>query len=101
MGLASADPPLDMDCSASLPNLRICSRKKSAPLIYKLLEEVSVLEEKKLHLGSVKKPSWKGTLESERKNIKFAGWGHDSYSDQEMQALYSFIYKGLQNLSIP
>lgn len=55
MGLASADPLLDVDSSASLPSL--CCRKKSAPLVYKLLEEASVLEEKKLYLGLVKKPS--------------------------------------------
>lgn len=58
MGLASADPLLDVDSSESLPSLCICCRKKSAPLIYKLLEEASVLEEKKLYLELVRKPSW-------------------------------------------
>lgn len=55
MGLASFDPPVDMDSSTSLPSLHICCRKKFAAFICKLLEEASVLEEKKLFLGLVKK----------------------------------------------
>jgi len=73
VGLTSADPPLDKDCSASLLSLHTCCGKHFTPFIYKLLEEASVLEEKNLYLGLMKKPSWKGTLDSERKNFKFAG----------------------------
>lgn len=67
MSLASADPLSSVDSSASPPSLHIGYRKKFVPLIYKLLEEASVLEEKKLSLGLVKKTSWNGTLGSERK----------------------------------
>lgn len=94
MGLASDDPPSSADSSASLPSLHIGCRKKFAPLIYKLLEEASVLEEKKLYLRLVKKnlPGTAHLTQREKKKILILQAGDMTHTQIKRCRIYTASY---------